>query len=154
MKLLARCAVLVLAVGASTSCLRTHRMYFGEPLPPEEVVIVEPWGKTTPFTKTRTGILAVDGQEVPANHKVEMLPGRHSVLPGLSLTRGYETMTTRTWRAMLFDGLAGHTYRIKAHFEVPFFLLGTLEGHKDEIDIWVWIEDKASGEVVSGDAAP
>ena len=66
----------------------------------------------------------------------------------------YEKMSAQPQEALVFDALAGHTYQIKAHFEVPFFLLGTLESYADEIVPFIWIEDKESGEMVVGDRPP
>ncbi len=105
--------------------------YAGPSMPKKSVAII----KSNAFSLRHTAYIeSVDGKSVQGCFKAELLPGKHTVVIGVILTRvlgGNQTSET-----VSFDARAGHVYHIRAQ--------------KGKLKTFLWIENKRSKEVVAG----
>ncbi len=140
--------VLLLAVLVNCGCaIKMTQLYAGERRPRNEVAIIEPWSRFDLLQGygIRTYLVAVDDQPL-GEGAAEVLPGRHSITSVSRLFVGYEQTTFRPEDDLVVDSKAGHTYQVRAHFPGA-----SLFDFAAKTPPAIWIEEKASGEVVAGD---
>ena len=115
------------------SCGGTIQTYEGPKLPPEKVAVIKS-GSSDLFNSAT--VHAVDGVESGFNMvNAVVLPGEHRIK-----IRPYKTAGIASYwayRTVVLNAEAGHTYKVAGKII-------------DEDSIWVWIEDKDTGQIVAG----
>ena len=122
----AKAALVFLLLGGLAAC-GTVQNYKGDPLPREEVAMIE-WSGLT--------VKVINGKLPGAASSAEVLPGEQIITilysPNLGLTSYSKTL--------IFDAEAGHSYEL--HAECGSFLKCK--------PFWAWVENQKGGEIITG----
>ena len=144
-----RAATLVLAALLCGCGTTVARMYDGEARPIDEVARIEGSSSFQFVRSYRCHVLGIDGQSIDAGDVAEVLPGRHYVKVGASLS----SMGQRRWTYIrkvdiVMIAEAGHSYVVYASFDFEFSDMGFGEEHSPPS---IWIEDEETGDLVAGE---
>jgi hypothetical protein len=116
------------------SCAGTTQMYQGPEQSPENVAMIK--GHDHPISPV--AVYAVDGVETGFNKiSAVVLPGSHYLTIYLSQMKN-PLITYHARGTVILNAQAGHVYQVRGKII-------------DEDNVWIWIEDENTGQIVAGE---